>query len=430
MELDSQAIELNDRIKGCSSALFELLSDKGKAIFFPKLGILAQSAEAKGKRINATIGIAVEDDGSPMRLNSIASKISLGPNDVFSYAPSFGKPELRAKWKEMLFRKNPSLVGKIISSPVVTNALTHGLSVSGYLFVNKGDEVIIPDPYWENYGLIFGNGFGGKIKTFDCFKKDSFNIGGLKKVLSKGKDKKVLLLNFPNNPSGYTPSIDEVKQIVQAIKEAAVSGKNIVVLIDDAYFGLFYKDGVYKESIFSQLADLHERVLAVKLDAATKEDYVWGLRVGFMTFAMKGVDVKALEALEAKTGGAVRGEISNASHLSQSLVLNAFSSPTYDSEKLEKYNLLKSRFVEVERVLSSHKEYRKCFVPLPFNSGYFMCVKLKKGLDTEKVRKKLLEKYDTGVINMSGLLRIAFSAVKKDVIPELFDNVYKACLEE
>ena len=88
--------------------------------------------------------------------------------------------------------------------------------------------------------------------------------------------------------------------------------------------------------------------------------------------------------------------------------------------------IFKERFEKVNEVLETHKEYEEYFKPLPFNSGYFMCIKLK-GLDAESIRKKLLEKYDTGTIAIGDILRIAFSAVKKDLIPELFDNIYKAC---
>ena len=66
--MNLQAEELNKIIQGKSSIVFELLSERGKEIYFPKKGILAQSAEAGKASINATIGTAVEDDGSPMRL--------------------------------------------------------------------------------------------------------------------------------------------------------------------------------------------------------------------------------------------------------------------------------------------------------------------------------------------------------------------------
>ena len=69
------------------------------------------------------------------------------------------------------------------------------------------------------------------------------------------------------------------------------------------------------------------------------------------------------------------------------------------------------------------------FTPLPFNSGYFMCVELKKGLDAEAVRQKLLTSYDTGVIALGNLIRVAFSAVREESIPQLFENIYSACRE-
>ena len=58
-----------------------------------------------------------------------------------------------------------------------------------------------------------------------------------------------------------------------------------------------------------------------------------------------------------------------------------------------------------------------------------MCVTLKEGIDAEKVRKILLEKYSTGVIAMDNILRIAFSAVRKSQVREVFDNIYQSCYE-
>ena len=152
--INKQAEELNQIIRKDCPAIYDLLSDKGKAIFFPKSGIIKQAGEAKGKNINATIGMAIEDDGSPMRLPSIADIVQLDPKNVFPYASSYGKPEMRKTWQEMIRKKNPSLKEKI-SLPVVTNALTHGLSIAGYMFVNPGEKIIVTDKYWGNYRLIF-----------------------------------------------------------------------------------------------------------------------------------------------------------------------------------------------------------------------------------------------------------------------------------
>ena len=62
---------------------------------------------------------------------------------------------------------------------------------------------------------------------------------------------------------------------------------------------------------------------------------------------------------------------------------------------------------------------------MPFNSGYFMCVK-PIGVDCETLRKELIANYGTGVIVLVGLIRLAFSAVPTDLIESLFANLHAA----
>ncbi len=426
--MDPQAKTLNETLTGENPYLVDLLSEAGQALFFPKLGILSQSAEAAGKRINATIGIALEENGQPMYLQTIHKYLGqLQPKEVYPYAPSPGKKELREIWKGMLLKKNPGLTGKEFSEPIVTGALTHGLSTVAELFLNRGDEMIIPAPYWENYDLMFLSKKGARMRSFDLFSGQGFNRSGLADAL-KGQSKALLLLNFPNNPTGYTPTIEEAAEIVKVIRGAADRGKSLVVLVDDAYFGLVYEKGILTESLFSKLADLHERVVAVKLDGPTKEDYVWGFRIGFITYGVGGPGdkKKIYSALEAKTAGAIRADASNMSHLGQSLLTKAYQDPEYWSEKQQKNDLLRSRYETVTKAIQAGT-YGEAFQALPYNSGYFMCLRLKNA-DPEAVRKKLLAQYDTGVISVEpDLLRVAFSATPNKLIPELFANIYQAC---
>ncbi len=425
--MDAQAVALNSTIEKLNPNILKMLTERGKNIFFPKAGILSQSAQARGKKINATIGEARNDDGSPMHLESFDALLNIDPQEVFPYAPSFGKPELRDKWKEFIYLKNPSLKNTIISKPVATNGLTHGISIAGYLFTEPGDTVILSDLYWENYDLLFDNAYGAKIETFELFKDGGFNVGSLAmKLNSIKKEKIVLLLNFPNNPSGYTPLTSEVDAIVHEIEKVATAGKKVVVIIDDAYFGLVYAENVFPESIFVRLANLHENVLAVKLDGPTKEDYVWGFRVGFISYAVKNGTPELYEALENKTAGAIRGNISNISHLSQSLLLKVYFDSNYEAVKYQKYKFLRTRF-NLLKDCFNNPAYGEYFEPLPFNSGYFMCISLKKGLNAEKLRQHLLENYSTGVIVFGNVIRIAFSAVPQNKIAELVENIYKAC---
>ncbi|MBR6201209.1 MAG: aminotransferase class I/II-fold pyridoxal phosphate-dependent enzyme [Spirochaetales bacterium] len=425
-DLNEQAQELNDIINRVSPNIFSLLSEKGKNIYFPKKGILSQGKEAAKMGINATVGQAFEDDGTPMFIKSIQEEISLPPKEVFTYSPSYGRADLRQKWQELLRTKNPTLANKNISLPVVCSALTHGLSICGYMFVNPGDKILIPDLYWENYDLIFGNAYGAKIVNYKLFKNDRLDLDSLEASLCDGEvGKKIVLLNFPNNPTGYTPTKTEATGIADIIKKAADKGNNILVMIDDAYFGLEYEEDIIEESLFAYLADIHQNVLTVKLDGPTKEDYVWGFRVGFITLATKKATAEFYNAFESKIAGAIRGNISNCSTPSQTLLYRAYSSATYHQEKDEKYNTLKARYNMIKKTIAAKPEYKEYFEPLPYNSGYFMCIKLN-GIDTEVLRRELIEHYDTGVIAMSGVIRIAFSAVKSELIPKLFDNIYQA----
>jgi hypothetical protein len=66
-----QASELNSILGQNNAVLTELLSHRGKSIYFPAKGILKQSAEAKGCRLNATIGVAFNDEGQLFILEGV-----------------------------------------------------------------------------------------------------------------------------------------------------------------------------------------------------------------------------------------------------------------------------------------------------------------------------------------------------------------------
>ena len=104
--MNAIAAELNNTIKASNPHIYDMLSDMGKALYFPK-GILSQSAEAKVKahKINATIGIAKEGN-SVLSLSSITRYIKdIEPDAYLPYAPSFGIPALREKWKKVYIPK-------------------------------------------------------------------------------------------------------------------------------------------------------------------------------------------------------------------------------------------------------------------------------------------------------------------------------------
>jgi len=426
------AVEINDKLKSKSPIVFGLLSQKGKESYFPKSGILSQSMQAKGTTINATIGIALEDDQSPLHISSLGKLINLNPKTIFPYAGCSGVPAMRTKWKSMQLEKNPALKGKSTSLPVVTAALSHGLSITAHLFLDAGDSVIIADKYWGNYNMLVKERCDVNFDMYPFYDGDGMNLQGLEDRLLNGPvGKKVVAMNFPNNPTGYTPTKLEMKKITSIVKASAERGNHILLICDDAYFGLVYEDDVDTQSVFAHVAGIHENVLAIKIDGATKEDYVWGFRVGFVTYAGKDLDEDVYSILEEKTAGGIRGSVSSAPHISQSLLLETYNHPDYAKDKRDKFNLLQSRYNEVKKVIAKNgKRYAEYFTPLPYNSGYFMCVELADGLDGDKIRKLLIEKYNTGTIYIRGVIRLAYSAVALDNIEQLFENLYQACKEQ
>ena len=420
---------LNQNIEKGNPHLMEMLSDMGKNLFFPK-GILSQSAEAKEKayKLNATIGIATEK-GRTMHFSSVMDSIcNIRPKASITYAPSFGIPALRKAWQDSLFTKNPSLSGKIISLPVTTCGITHAISMFADMWLNPGDVIVFPDMMWGNYNMILNVKKGAVISHYPFFTANGgFNLAAFEETLraeAEKHDKISVMLNFPNNPTGYSVTKEEGENIVKILTSIAEAGTNVIAVSDDSYFGLFYEDQILKESLFARLCDRHPRLLAVKLDGATKENFVWGLRIGFITYGCRinGDPLPVYDALEKKTAGCIRGSISNASHLGQTIVLKSMQGDHFTAEKEEKFKILQGRARCVKKVLSDPK-YKEAWDVYPFNSGYFMCIRLKT-VNAESLRCHLLDKYGVGLISIGDKdLRIAFSCLEENEIPELFNIV-------
>ena len=434
IEVRPLAAALNEVIQRENPAVYAMLSESGRRAYFPK-GILSQSAEAREKatRFDATIGIARES-GKPMFLPSVMEHFpSLTPAEALSYAPATGQPALRKQWRELLLAKNPSLADKSFSLPIVTNGVTHALSLVGDLFVERESVVLLPDKFWENYELLFAARFGAQLVLYPFFNQaGGFNVEALRQALATrvGSRRTLVILNFPNNPTGYSITREEADGIIAALLEAADNGCNLVVATDDAYFGLFYDDEVLPESLFARLAGAHARILAVKVDGPTKEQFVWGFRTGMLTFSARAAlsEEKLYAALEQKVAGAIRSAISNCSQPAQSVLSKALASGRVPAEHQEKRAILEARAKEAMRILREG-DFSDVWEPYAFNAGYFMCLRLKH-LPAETYRKHLLEKYGIGVIaDGESDIRVAFSAVEEGELAELYETMAKAARE-
>lgn len=427
--MNSLAEELNRMLAGTVAE--RLLSEMGRRMYFPK-GILTQSAEAnqKAHRFNATVGMAYTG-GEPMILDAIREGLpTLSPSEAVSYAPTGGVPAVRERWKKTLLVKNPSLAGSVYSLPTVVPGLTAAVSYLADMFVEPGDTVVVPDLHWPNYRLIVEERKTAAGLTYPIFADGGYNVAGMEARLREAgarRGKAICILNFPNNPTGYSPTISEARAIVDALVRIAEEGTDLLVITDDAYFGLLYEEGLYPESLFAPLARAHERILAVKADGPTKEDYVWGFRVGFVTFAGKGLSASHCEALTKKLYGVIRSSVSSSNAPGQYLLLKALEYSGYDEQKVVYGKKLESRYRAMKAWLSQGI-LPACLEPLPFNSGYFMSF-LCHGISAEALRIRLLNEKGIGTISMMDkYLRVAFSSVEASDVPELCDEIAKTAL--
>ena len=397
--------------------------------FFSKLGeniilpqdVLIQSKEtaAVTGAINATIGIATINKKA-MSLPSINKVLTeLNNSEYLPYSPTPGLPKMRELWKEKILANNPSINKDFLSLPMVTTGITQGIDIAANLF-------------WQNYAQIYTIKIGNTIYKYNQFDENNeFSIKNFKQTLYSIKEDKIsLILNFPNNPTGYTPSDVELDSLVEVINIFAKenTNKQIIIVSDDAYFGLFFEEN-HKTPTLSATYKLaeNENCLIVKLDGITKELYSWGLRVGFITYYTKNDELRKI--LLEKTQGYLRSTTSSPSNLSQQIAVRLLENKQSLEEKEINDKIIEERYNELKQAISK-ENLNSLVTVLPFNSGYFFTIKLPSNINAHEFRLKFLNEYKYGVYSMNDdHIRIAFSCLDKELIPELI-NKFKECIKQ
>lgn len=410
--------------------------------FFSKLGeniILPQDVLIQSKEtavvtgaINATIGIATINKKA-MSLPSINKVLTeLNNSEYLPYSPTPGLPKMRKLWKEKILADNPSINKDFLSLPMVTTGITQGIDIAANLFSQKGDALLLPNLFWQNYAQIYTIKIGNTIYKYNQFDENNeFSIKNFKQTLYSIKEDKIsLILNFPNNPTGYTPSDVELDSLVEVINIFAKenTNKQIIIVSDDAYFGLFFEEN-HKTPTLSATYKLaeNENCLIVKLDGITKEFYSWGLRVGFITYYTKNDELRKI--LLEKTQGYLRSTTSSPSNLSQQIAVRLLDNKQSLEEKVINDKIIEERYNELKQAISK-ENLNSLVTVLPFNSGYFFTIKLPSYINAHDFRLKFLNEYKYGVYSMDDEhIRIAFSCLDKELIPELI-NKFKECIEQ
>ena len=280
--------------------------------------------------------------------------------------------------------------------------------------VNKGDEVIIPAPYWVSYPDIILLA-GGKPKIVKCDEKDNFKLTAqnLKKAISKKT--KWIILNSPSNPTGSSYSKSEIKEIAEVLKK----NKKIYILSDDIYEHITYDD--FRFSTIAEIKELKDRTLT--MNGVSKSYSMTGWRIGYAAGPVE--IIKAISKIQSQS-------TSNPSSISQAAAVEAlngtqdFIKTRADSFK-ERRNFVVDSLNNIKGINCLKPE--GAFYVFPSCKG-LLNKKTKLKSDTEFVQK-LLEKANVAVVQGSafglpGYFRISY-ATSMENLKKAMERIKNFC---
>jgi len=173
--------------------------------------------------------------------------------------------------------------------------------------INKGDEVIIPAPYWVSYPDIILLA-GGKPKIVKCEEKDNFKLTPLKLKKAITKKTKWIILNSPSNPTGSSYTKSEIKDLAEILKK----NKKIYILSDDIYEHIIYDN--FKFSTIAEIKELKNRTLT--MNGVSKSYSMTGWRIGYAAGPVE--IIKAISKIQSQS-------TSNPSSISQAAAVEALN---------------------------------------------------------------------------------------------------------
>ncbi len=138
--------------------------------------------------------------------------------------------------------------------------------------LNKGDEVIIPAPFWVSYPDMVLLA-GGKPKIVKCDEKDGFKITPTKLKAAITKRTKWIILNSPSNPTGSGYSKSEIQKLAKVL----IKNKKVHILSDDIYEHVKYDN--FKFFTIAQISKLKSRTLT--MNGVSKSYAMTGWRIGY-----------------------------------------------------------------------------------------------------------------------------------------------------
>ena len=227
----------------------------------------ARELRAAGKDV-VGLGAGEPDFDTPINVKNAAIK-AIRDGDT-KYTAVDGTPALKKAILKKFKREN-KLNYKLDEITVGTG----GKQVLYNTFMatlNKGDEVIIPAPFWVSYPDMVLLA-GGKPKIVKCHEKDGFKITPAKLKAAITKRTKWIILNSPSNPTGSGYSKSEIQKLAKVL----IKNKKVHILSDDIYEHVKYDN--FKFFTIAQISKLKSRTLT--MNGVSKSYAMTGWRIGY-----------------------------------------------------------------------------------------------------------------------------------------------------
>jgi len=236
----------------------------------PTLAITAKAKalKAEGKDV-VTFAAGEPDFDTPAAVKAAAVEAI---NSGFTkYTPTTGIPDLKKLICEKFKKEN--LLDYQPKQVVVSCGAKHCISNAMFALVNKGDEVIIPSPYWVSYPEMVNlcEGLPRFVKTSPA---NSFKMTADELLSNITSRTKLLVLNSPSNPTGCVYSKEELARIAEICVE-----KEIFVISDEIYEKIIF-DGLKHVSIASFGKEIYD--LTVTVNGLSKSHSMTGWRIGYL----------------------------------------------------------------------------------------------------------------------------------------------------
>ena len=305
------------------------LSNKAKQIN-PSitLEITAKAKELKEAGVNVvSFGAGEPDFNTPD--NIIKAAIIAMEEGKTKYTPTSGILELRKAICSKLKNDNSLLYNP--NQIVVSTGAKQSLANAFLAILNKGDEVIIPVPYWVSYPELVKLADGVPVFVNTLKENDhKYTIDDLKQVVTNKT--KAILINSPNNPTGSVYSREELLEIAEFAKEY-----NLIIISDEIYEKLIY-DNKEIVSIASLSEDSYNRTIVI--NGLSKSYAMTGWRIGY---SASSVEI-------AKLMSSIQSHVtSNINSISQYAAIEALTGPQ-DSIKSMIKEFEKRRNYMIDRI--------------------------------------------------------------------------------